>query len=137
MLEHHPDVSAHLIECCLLKVRDVDAIDDDAAGIDAIQCVDRSNQRRLSRPAASNDAEDLAALDRKIDAIQSGEGAERAAQAFEPDDVFVLLLLLIAHHQCRLMTLSLKRSISSSCGLNCSNNKFTPASSNRPICSCT
>jgi hypothetical protein len=53
-------------------------VDDNTAGVDALQGVDRADERLFARAAASDDPEDLPALDLEADSIERHDRAERS-----------------------------------------------------------
>lgn len=79
MLEDHADSSAQLHQLVFVVGGDVDLIDQHPPAARLLQAVDGADQRRLACAAAPDDAENLAALDVQIDALQ---GRDRALLAF-------------------------------------------------------
>ena len=82
MLENHADVLARLAQLFLAHDRHVLAIDDDLAGGRTLEHVDAADQRGLARAAEADDTEDLAALDRQVDALERFDGTGGAVIRF-------------------------------------------------------
>ena len=70
MLKNHADLPAQRHQRVFIKPANVDLIDQHTAAGGLFQTIDGANQRRFARPAAANDAEDLPALNRQVDARQ-------------------------------------------------------------------
>src|SRR5690606_17305770 len=68
-LEHHSDALAHPVDVGLL-VGDVDPLDEDVAPGRLLEQVHRTQQRRLARARRTDDADDLAAAHRQVDALE-------------------------------------------------------------------
>jgi hypothetical protein len=78
-LEHHADLLAlpddvaffHLVELAVaLGVADQVTVDKDASAIDALNVVDATQQRGLSRPGWADQAGHLFAFHRQVDALE-------------------------------------------------------------------
>src|SRR5262249_31618384 len=106
LLEHHPDLAAHLIDG-LEILGELGAIDDDATALPVLDAVDATKQRRLAaaRGAAHDDA--LSAHDLQLDVAQHMEGAEPFV---EVDDLDRNLVLRRAHVEHGAPSRSVRRS---------------------------
>src|SRR5208337_1294968 len=78
MLEYHADGAAGRACVALRQVGQGDVVDDDAAAGRLFEAVDQADQRRLSRPAAPDNADDLAFGDIEGDVVQRGDGRAAA-----------------------------------------------------------
>ena len=74
VLEDHADVLARLAQLFLAHGRHVLTVDDDLAGRRALEHVDAADQRGLACAAEADDTEDLAALDRQVNALERLDG---------------------------------------------------------------
>ena len=61
----------------------VGAVEDDAAGSGRKQSADQVDDRALARAVRADEAENFAARDREIDAVDRANAAEMLAEAFE------------------------------------------------------
>src|SRR5262245_25006816 len=77
-LEHHADFRAHPVDLTQI-IRELYAVDDDAAHLLRFQAVDAADQRRLTRPRGPADDDLLAPGNREIDVSQDLEGTEPLA----------------------------------------------------------
>ena len=75
VLEHHADLAAHLVDA-LEVVGQLDAVDDQRAGLMLLQAVDAAEQRRLAGAGRAADHDPLAAHHPQADALQDVERAE-------------------------------------------------------------
>src|SRR6266446_6065363 len=94
-LEHHPDLGALLGDvglgvldepAVLLSVADEMAVDLDPAGIDLLEVVDATEERRLARPGRSDDADGLSRNDVEGDSLQHLQPTESLAHVFGAHD---------------------------------------------------
>ena len=71
-LEHEADLAAaQARELGLAQLVDALAVEPDLAGRRAIEAGEEVEQRRLAAPARAHDRDELAALDREVDAAQA------------------------------------------------------------------
>ena len=75
LLEDDADLLPQLVEVGRLGM-DLDAIDQDLAGVDRFEPVDAGQQRRLARARATDDGDHFAALDGQVDALENLELAK-------------------------------------------------------------
>jgi len=75
VLEDHADLAPQRHQLVFVKTGDIHLINQHAAAAGLLKTVDGANQRRFAGAAAANNAENFAALDRQIDAL---EGVYRA-----------------------------------------------------------
>ena len=66
----------------LRALRSSFSLDDDLAGGRTLEHVDAADQRGLARAAEADDTEDLAALDRQVDALERFDGTGGAVIRF-------------------------------------------------------
>ena len=84
MLEHHADLAANLVDP-LEVVGQLDAIDDQAALLPALDAVDAAQQRRLAAAGGPADHDALAPHDLQAHVAQHVEGAEPLVEADDLD----------------------------------------------------
>ena len=75
-LEDDPDPAAQLVDVDV-ACGDLDAADDDPAGLDRLEQVDAAQQRRLAGARGADQADDLVLGDVEVDPAQHLELAER------------------------------------------------------------
>src|SRR5262249_835449 len=74
-LEHHADLGPHLVDLTQV-VRQLDAVDDDAALLVRLQTIDAADQRGLPRPRGAADDDLLALGDGEVDIPEDLKGAQ-------------------------------------------------------------
>ena len=79
LLKHHADLQPEAAQVGMACV-DALAVDADRSRIDALQSVERAQQRALSGTAAADDRDDLARFDIQIDTLQDVRRAELLVQ---------------------------------------------------------
>ena len=79
MLEHHADVAAHRDDLFRI-IGELDAVDDDAAGLPVLQMIDAAQQGRLAAAGWATDDDALAERDFQIDVTQYMKFAEPFVQ---------------------------------------------------------
>ncbi len=87
-LEHDADLAADGVLVDPAR-RDVETLDQDPAAVDRLQQIDAPQERRLARPACSDQTHDLVVVDGEIDATQHLELAEPLVEPFDPQGRFV------------------------------------------------
>lgn len=78
VLENHADILACLAQLFFAHGRHVLSVDDDFAGRRPLEHVDAADQRGLAGAAESDDAENLAAGNRQVNAFECLDGARGA-----------------------------------------------------------
>src|SRR4030095_13224197 len=96
LLEHHPDLAAHLVDR-LEILGELGAIDDDTTALPVLDAVDATKQRRLAaaRGTAHDDA--LSAHDLEIDVAQHVESPEPFVELDDLDRDLVLRRAHVEH----------------------------------------
>ncbi len=84
MLEHHADLAANFVDP-LEVVGQLDAIDNQAALLPALDAVDAAQERRLAAAGRPADHDALAAHDLQAHVAQHVEGAEPLVEADDLD----------------------------------------------------
>ena len=64
------------MHCLRRGAGDLGAFEPDQAGVGAVDAGDDVEQRGLARAVGTDEAQDLAALDREIDPVERGDAAE-------------------------------------------------------------
>src|SRR5262249_49942976 len=77
-LEHHAHIAA-----VGRKARDVLAVDDDRAGVGAVEAGDEPERRRLPASGRPEQRQELSLLERDVDAVQRDDRPERPPQLLE------------------------------------------------------
>jgi hypothetical protein len=85
-LEDHADLSPDRRDVADV-VRELHAIHRDLTALVLLQPVDRADERRLARPRRAEDDDDLAGLDRQVDAAQHMQLPEPLVHVAGDDDV--------------------------------------------------
>ena len=78
MLENHADLAPQCDQCVFVKTGDIHLVNQHASAAGMFEAVNGTNQRRLARTAAANNAEYFTPLNRQVDAF---EGIHRALAA--------------------------------------------------------
>ncbi len=87
-LEDDPDLAAQGVHVDA-AVRDLGAVDDDAALIDLLEQVDAAQERRLPGAGGADQADDVVPLDLERDLVEHAQVAERFRDAIELDEAHV------------------------------------------------
>ena len=82
MLEHHPDVLAHLVDVDIL-VREVELVDAHGSGGDVFEAVEATQEGRLAGTGRPDDADHFTALDVDVQALEDLVVAERLLQSLD------------------------------------------------------
>ena len=84
VLEHHADVAAHEVDLAV-RVGDVLALDEDAAGRGLLEAVDAAQEGGLAGPGRSDHADHLTRFDPEIDSPEDLEVAEGLVESIDFD----------------------------------------------------
>src|SRR5665213_4046823 len=74
-LEHHSGALPKQVEI-RAWCGDLDAIDDDTAGLHGLETIDAAQHRRLARARPADHGDDFALVERQRDALQHFDGSE-------------------------------------------------------------
>ncbi|MCY1185894.1 hypothetical protein D9M73_267130 [compost metagenome] len=72
MLENHPDLLTKTSQAVGVERRDFFAVDDDLAATGVLQAIDQTQQGTFSRTGMTDQAENLAVLNRQTGRVQGG-----------------------------------------------------------------
>ena len=100
LLEHHPGLTAHLLDVADVA-RELDPVDDDPSAVVLLEPVDAADHRRLPRARRPDHDHDLLARDAQVDVVQRLEVTEELVHAFHLDDHVTCDLRRIGEHLSR------------------------------------